>query len=45
MSEEAKKALEDLVKATEGNDVAKAFLSGYKNGLDNAKAAEKNRPA
>ena len=38
MSEETKKAIEELVKATEGNDLAKAFLRGYKSGLDTAKA-------
>lgn len=37
MSEEAKKAVEELVKATEGNDVAKAFLNGFKHGLDVSK--------
>lgn len=36
MSEETKKAIEELVKATEGNDLAKAFLQGYKSGLDTA---------
>lgn len=36
MSEEAKKAIEELVKATEKNDLAKAFLRGYKSGLDTA---------
>ena len=36
MSEETKKAIEELVKATEGNDLAKAFLSGYKSGLETA---------
>lgn len=33
MSEEAKKAVEELVKATEGNDMAKVFLNGFKHGL------------
>lgn len=41
MSEETKKAIEELVKATEGNDLAKAFLRGYKSGLDTAKGEEK----
>ena len=41
MSEETKKAIEELVKATEGNDLAKAFLRGYKSGLDTAKDEEK----
>lgn len=48
MSEEAKKAIEELVKATEGNDLAKAFLNGYKSGLDTAKtndSEKENRPA
>lgn len=36
MSEETKKVIEELVKATENNDVAKAFLNGYKSGLDTA---------
>ena len=36
MSEETKKIVEELVKATENNDVAKAFLNGYKIGLDTA---------
>ena len=48
MSEEAKKAIEELVKATEGNDLAKAFLRGYKSGLDTAKADDgekETRPA
>ena len=34
MSEETKTIIEELVKATEGNDIAKAFLRGYKSGLD-----------
>lgn len=33
MSEETKKVIEELVKATENNDLAKAFLNGYKSGL------------
>ena len=37
MSEETKNAIEELVKATEGNDLAKAFLRGYKSGLDTAR--------
>ncbi|MDO5545168.1 MAG: hypothetical protein Q4F81_05015 [Eubacteriales bacterium] len=48
MSEETKKAIEELVRITENNDLAKAFLRGYKSGLDTAKAddAEKeDRPA
>lgn len=48
MSEETKKAIEELVKATEGNDLAKAFLRGYKSGLDTAKADDgekETRPA
>ena len=48
MSEETKKAIEELVKATEGNDLANAFLRGYKSGLDTAKtdsAEEEDRPA
>lgn len=36
MSEEAKKALEELVKVTEGNELAKAFLEGYKSGIKSA---------
>lgn len=44
MSEEAKKAIEELVKATEGNDVAKAFLNGFKNGL-NARCSVKDDKA
>ena len=43
MSEEAKKAIEELVKATEGNDLAKAFLRGYKSGLDPAKTDDVER--
>lgn len=42
MSEETKKVIEELVKATENNDVAKAFLNGYKSGLDTSKAASKS---
>lgn len=38
MSEETKKAIEELVKATERSDLAKAFLRGYKSGLDTARA-------
>lgn len=48
MSDETKKAIEELVKATEGNDLAKAFLRGYKSGLDTVKTdsgEEENRPA
>lgn len=33
MSEETKKAIEELVKATENNGQAKAFLDGFKHGL------------
>ena len=43
MSEEAKKAIEELVKATEGNDLAKAFLRGYKSGLDTEKTDDIER--
>ena len=42
MSEETKKAIEELVKATDGNEIAKAFLSGYKSGLDTSKATAKS---
>ena len=42
MSEETKRVIEELVKATENNDVAKAFLNGYKSGLDTSKAAAKS---
>ena len=48
MSEDAKKAIEELVKAAEGNDLAKAFLRGYKSGLDTAKTdsgEKEDRPA
>ena len=48
MSEETKKAIEELVKATEGNDLAKAFLRGYESGLETAKAGsdgKEGRPA
>ena len=45
MSEETKKAIEELVKATEGNDLAKAFLRGYKSGLDTAKTDDVERAA
>ena len=40
MSEEAKKALEELVKVTEGNELAKAFLEGYKSGIKSAAGAQ-----
>lgn len=40
MSEEAKKALEELVKVTEGNELAKAFLEGYKSGIKSATGAQ-----
>ena len=40
MSEEAKKALDELVKMTEDNDLAKAFLRGYKSGLETAGAKQ-----
>lgn len=43
MAEEIKKVIEELVKATENNDVAKAFLNGYKIGLDTA-AVNQNKP-
>lgn len=36
MSEEIKQVIEQLVKVTENNDLAKAFLNGYKSGLDTA---------
>lgn len=36
MSEEIKHVIEELVKVTENNDLAKAFLNGYKIGLDTA---------
>ncbi|MCI5484341.1 MAG: hypothetical protein MR426_04640 [Clostridiales bacterium] len=36
MSEEAKKAIEELVKVTENNDLAKAFLRGFKSGMETA---------
>lgn len=36
MSEEAKKAIEELVKVTEKNDLAKAFLRGFKSGMETA---------
>lgn len=51
MSEEAKKALEELVKVTEGNELAKAFLEGYKSGIkvaagsEDAEAREKKNAA
>ena len=38
MSEETKKAIEELVRITEKNDIAKAFLNGYKNGIQTANA-------
>lgn len=41
MSEETKKAIEELVKATENNDLAKAFLNGYKSGLVTANANQR----
>lgn len=43
MSEETKKAIEELVKATEGNDLAKAFLSGYKSGIQTANVSERGK--
>lgn len=46
MSEEAKKAIEELVKATENNELAKAFLRGYKSGIETGTSAdaEKEQP-
>lgn len=38
MAEETKEAIEELVKATDGNEFAKVFLLGYKGGLETAKA-------
>lgn len=43
MSEETKKVIEELVRITEKNDIAKAFLNGYKSGLDTAKADDAER--
>lgn len=40
MSEEAKKAIEELVKVTEKNDLAKAFLRGFKSGMETAGGAK-----
>ena len=40
MSEEAKKAIEELVKVTENNDLAKAFLRGFKSGMETAGGAQ-----
>lgn len=40
MSEEAKKAIEELVKETETNDLAKMYLLGYKGGLNTAKVSQ-----
>ena len=36
MSEAAKQAIEELVEVIEGNDLAKAFLKGYKSGIETA---------
>lgn len=45
MSEEVKKALEDLARVVEENDIAQAFLMGYKSGATAANAeAEKPNP-
>lgn len=41
MSEAAKQAIEELVEVIEGNDLAKAFLKGYKSGIETA--GQKNR--
>lgn len=40
MSEAAKKAIEELVEVIEGNDLAKAFLEGYKSGIKSAAGAQ-----
>lgn len=40
MSEEAKKAIEELAKATDGNELAKMFLLGFRNGLEAAKKSK-----
>lgn len=51
MSEAAKKAIEELVEVIEGNDLAKAFLEGYKSGIkvaagsEDAEAREKKNAA
>lgn len=42
MSEEAKKAIEELVRVTSSNDFARVFLLGYKGGLETAKAESAN---
>ena len=36
MSETAKQALEELVTVVADNDLAKAFLKGYKSGIETA---------
>lgn len=40
MNEETKKTIEELAKAAEGNEIAKAFLQGFQSGLN----AQKKNP-
>ena len=41
MSETAKQALEELVAMVADNDLAKAFLKGYKSGIETAEREAK----
>lgn len=43
MSETAKQALEELAVVIAGNDLAKAFLKGYKSGIETAAQREEEK--